>query len=76
MITLKFLSTWLKIATIAALVFVIEIAVIHSFWLFVLVAVPTVLIFAVLTGALWREWRTARRGDGAYSVQYIRYEQD
>ncbi|MEV8615642.1 hypothetical protein AB0383_48450 [Amycolatopsis sp. NPDC051373] len=76
MITLKFLGTWLKIAAVAALVLVIEIAVIHSLWLFVLTAVPTVLIFVALSAAMWREWRTARRGDGAYSVQYIRYEQD
>ncbi|HWD04078.1 MAG TPA: hypothetical protein VG674_16690 [Amycolatopsis sp.] len=76
MITLKFLGTWLKIAAVAALVLVIEVALIHSFWPFLLTVVATVLVFLAVSGALWREWRTARRGDGAYSVQYIRYEQD
>jgi hypothetical protein len=76
MITLKFLGTWLKIAAVTAGVLLVELALLQSFGWFLLAAVPTALVFTALTIAMWREWRSTRRGDGAYTYQYIRYEQD
>ncbi|MYW97188.1 hypothetical protein G3I59_42890 [Amycolatopsis rubida] len=76
MITLKFLAAWLKLTAVAAVAFVIEVALISSLWLGLLVIVPTVLLFLGLSAAMWREWRSVRRGDGAYSYSYIRYEQE
>jgi hypothetical protein len=73
MITLKFLGTWLKVTGFAALALLAEWIFIQSFWWFALFAAVTLLIFAGLTTALWREWRAVRTGSGAYTYQLIRY---
>ncbi|MFF0149638.1 hypothetical protein ATK36_1248 [Amycolatopsis sulphurea] len=76
MITLKFLAAWLKITGAAVVALVLEIVLIRSWWLFLLVMVPTLLVFAGLSAAMWREWRSTRHGDSAYSYSYVRYEED
>jgi hypothetical protein len=72
MITLKFLGTWLKMAGFTALALLAEWIFIHGVWWFVLAAAVTVLIFAGLTAALWREWRAAR----TYTYQLVRHLRD
>jgi hypothetical protein len=71
-ITLKFLGTWLKVAGFTALALLAEWIFIHGVWWFVLVAGVTLLIFAGLTVALWREWRAGR----AYTYQLVRHLRD
>ena len=72
MITLKFLGTWLKVAGFSALALLAEWIFIRGVGWFVLAAAVTLLIFAGLTTALWREWRAGR----AYTYQLVRHMRD
>ncbi|MCU1685333.1 MAG: hypothetical protein JWQ81_6072 [Amycolatopsis sp.] len=76
MITLKFLATWLKIIGFTALALLAEGVFVHSVGWFVALAAVTALVFAGLTVALWREWRSVRNGSGAYTYQLIHYLRD
>lgn len=76
MITLKFLGTWLKITGLAVLAFIVQAVFLTGpLWH----TIATIVIAAVYFGlscALWREWAAIRRGDGAYSYQYIHFTRD
>lgn len=76
MITLKFLGTWLKLTAVAVLAFIVQAVFLTGpLWHGIATAVIALAYFA-LTAALWREWTAVRRGDGAYTYQYIHYTRD
>jgi predicted cation transporter len=76
MITLKFLGTWLKITGLAVLAFIVQTVFLTSTVGHVVVTAVIALTYVGLTVALWREWAAVRRGDGAYTYQYIHYTRD
>ena len=68
MITLKFLGTWVKLTALAALALLLEYVFVHGVGWYLTAVLVTVLAYAGITAALWREWRFAR--------QYIHYSHD
>ncbi|MGA6165170.1 hypothetical protein [Amycolatopsis magusensis] len=72
MITLHFLKTWLKTTAGFGLVLLAEYVLIAGFWLFLLAAGLTVVVYLVVTALIVGEWRHARQTPGAYHYAFIR----
>lgn len=72
MITLYFLRAWCKWLASAALALVIERAILGWSWLFVLVALPTLAVFALLTWLIYSDWRATRRSGIGYRYDIFR----
>lgn len=72
MITMLFLRTWLKWLALLCLALLVERAVLGWAWLFVLVAVVTLLLFGLFTSLLYGDWRAARRFGGGYRYDIFR----
>lgn len=71
MITMMFLKSWIKwlLVTVAAVAG--EYVLITGRWWFILAGLATIAVFAVITAALWSDWKSSRRAGTRYGYTML-----
>lgn len=72
MITLYFIRAWLRWLAEFLLVLVGEYAFLRMGWAFVLIGLLTTLLFVVMTGLMYGDWKATRRNGLGYRYDIIR----
>lgn len=72
MITLHFLKQWFKCTALAVLAVFIELGAITNGWWQALALAITGVVYLLITGGMFQEWRNQQAGNGAYRYTILK----